>query len=136
MHANEREFPAWDVARSVIGVFYEVYNELGPGFLESVYQDAMALALQQAGHSVARQVAVDVVFRGLCVGTFRADLLIAGELLVELKASRTIDQAHLAQVLNYLRATRLEAGLLLNFGPRPQFKRVVYSNGRKTIVSA
>jgi GxxExxY protein len=136
MHANEREFPAWDVARSVIGVFYEVYNELGPGFLESVYQDAMGLALQQAGLSVARQVAVDVVFRGLCVGTFRADLLIAGELLVELKAARTIDQAHLAQVLNYLRATRLEAGLLLNFGPRPQFKRVVYSHGRKAVASA
>jgi GxxExxY protein len=136
MHANEREFPAWDVAGSVIGVFYDVYNELGPGFLESVYQEAMALALRQAGLSVRRQVAVDVVFRGLSMGTFRADLLIAGELLVELKAARTIEQAHLAQVLNYLRATRLEAGLLLNFGPRPQFKRVVYSNGRKAIVSA
>jgi GxxExxY protein len=136
MHANEREFPAWDVAGSVIGVFYDVYNELGPGFLESVYQEAMALALRQAGLSVRRQVAVDVVFRGLSIGTFRADLLIAGELLVELKAVRTIEQAHLAQVLNYLRATRLEAGLLLNFGPRPQFKRVVYSNGRKAIVSA
>ncbi len=136
MHANEREFPAWDVAGSVIGVFYDVYNELGPGFLESVYQEAMALALRQAGLSVRRQVAVDVVFRGLSIGTFRADLLIAGELLVELKAARTIEQAHLAQVLNYLRATRLEAGLLLNFGPRPQFKRVVYSNGRKAIVSA
>ncbi len=136
MHANEREFPAWDVAGSVIGVFYDVYNELGHGFLESVYQEAMALALRQAGLSVRRQVAVDVVFRGLSMGTFRADLLIAGELLVELKAARTIEQAHLAQVLNYLRATRLEAGLLLNFGPRPQFKRVVYSNGRKAIVSA
>ena len=131
MHANERECPAWDVAGSVIGVFYEVYNELGPGFLESVYQEAMALALHQAGLSVARQVAVDVVFRGLCVGTFRADLLVGGDLLVELKAARTIPEAHVSQVLNYLRATRLEAGLLLNFGPRPQFKRIVYSNGRK-----
>jgi GxxExxY protein len=136
MNANERECPAWDVAGSVIGVFYEVYNELGPGFLESVYQEAMTLALHQAGLSVTRQVAVDVVFRGLCIGTFRADLLVAGELLVELKAVRAIEVAHVSQVLNYLRATRLEAGLLLNFGPRPQIKRVVYSNGRKAIVSA
>jgi len=134
MHANEREFPAWDTARSVIGVFYEVYNELGLGFLESVYQEAMALALCQSGLLVARQVSVDVLFRGLRVGTFRADLVVAGELLVELKAARAIADAHVAQVLNYLRATYLEAGLLLNFGPRPQFKRVVYSNRRKASV--
>jgi GxxExxY protein len=135
MNANEREFPAWDTARGVIGVFYEVYNELGPGFLESVYLEAMVLALHQSGVSVTRQVAVDVVFRGLCIGTFRADLLVAGELLVELKAVRTIEEAHVAQVLNYLRATRLEAGLLLNFGPRPQFKRIVYSDKRKAAVA-
>lgn len=116
-------------------MFYEVYNELGPGFLESVYLEAMVLALHQSGVSVTRQVAVDVVFRGLCIGTFRADLLVAGELLVELKAVRTIEEAHVAQVLNYLRATRLEAGLLLNFGPRPQFKRIVYSNKRKAAVA-
>ena len=131
MNESEREYPAWDVAGSVIGVFYKVYNELGPGFLESVYQEAMALALSQAGLPVARQVPVDVVFRGLRIGTFRADLLVGGELVVELKAARSIEQAHVAQVLNYLRATRLEAGLLLNFGPRPQFKRIVYSNERK-----
>jgi GxxExxY protein len=94
MNANERECPAWDVAGSVIGVFYEVYNELGPGFLESVYQEAMALALQQMGLSVSRQVPVDVVFRGLRIGTLRADLLVGGELLVELKAGRAIDVAH------------------------------------------
>lgn len=134
MNPSERECPAWDVAGSVIGVFYEVYNELGPGFLESVYQEAMALALSQAGLPVTRQVPVDVVFRGLRVGTFRADLLVAGELLVELKAVRAIEEAHVSQALNYLRATSLEAGLLLNFGPRPQFKRVVYSNGRKAFV--
>jgi GxxExxY protein len=136
MNANQRERPAWNVARSVIGVFYEVYNELGPGFLESVYQEAMVLALYQTGLPVTRQVPVDVVFRGLRIGTFRADLLVAGELLVELKAVRAIEEAHVCQVLNYLRATRLEAGLLLNFGPRPQFRRVVYSNGRKVSVSA
>jgi GxxExxY protein len=94
----------------------------------------MAIARHQAGLSVTRQVAVDVVFRGLRIGTFRADLIVGGELLVELKAIRAVEEAHISQVLNYLRATRLEAGLLLNFGPRPQLRRVVYSNERKASV--
>ena len=115
----------------MIGVFYAVYNELGPGFLEPVYQEAMALSLAQAGLTLARQVPVEVWFRKHSVGSFRADLIVGKGLLVELKAARAIENAHVAQVLNYLRATNLEAGLLLNFGQRPQFKRVVYDNRRK-----
>jgi GxxExxY protein len=131
MNANGREWIAWGTARVVIGIFYDVYNELGPGFLESVYRDAMAVAIRGAGLLVKREVDVDVAFRGVRVGTFRADLIVGDELLVELKAARNIDDAHIAQVLNYLRATRLEVGLLLNFGRRPAFRRVVYANDRK-----
>lgn len=128
--ANEREFPAWDTAREVIGVFYGVYNELGGGFLESVYREAMALSLADAGLSVVREEPVQVRFRGRIIGAFRTDLIVGDELLVELKAARAIEDAHVAQVINYLRATDLEAGLLLNFGPRPQFRRIVCTAGR------
>lgn len=86
---------------------------------------AMSLCLLDAGLLVRRQVPLEVRFRDRVVGTFRADLIVSNELLVELKAVRAIEEAHVAQTINYLRATKLKAGLLLNFGPRPQFKRIV-----------
>lgn len=116
----------------VIGTFYDVYNELGTGFLESVYEGSMALALGDAGLRVERQKLVHVHFRGRVVGEYRVDLLVDAVLVVELKCARAIDPAHEAQVLNYLRATELEVGLLLNFGPRPIVRRLVFSNERKT----
>lgn len=122
-----------DVTDGVLRVFYEVYNELGGGFLEIVYHRAFALALRQAGLSVAAEVAVPVHFRGVVVGDFRADLVVNERVLVELKAVTALEKVHEAQVLHYLRATRLEAALLLNFGPRPQFKRVVLENENKQI---
>lgn len=122
-----------DVTDAVLRVFYEVYNELGGGFLESVYHRAFALALREAGLSVAAEVAVPVYFRGVVVGDFRADLTVNGCVLVELKAVTALENVHQAQVLNYLRATRLETALLLNFGPRPQFKRLVLENKKKQI---
>jgi GxxExxY protein len=122
-----------DLTEKIIGVFYDLYNELGHGFLESVYEQAMAVALDQAGMKVERQVPVSVWFRGQQVGDFRADLLVDAKILLELKAARTIDQAHEKQLLNYLRATDVEVGLLLNFGVKPQFRRLVYENDRKKI---
>jgi GxxExxY protein len=122
-----------ELTEKVIGVFYEVYNELGSGFLESVYEQSLAIALSQAGIRVERQVPIEVRFRGQQVGDFRADLLVDGRVLLELKAARTIDQAHEKQLLNYLRATNIEVGLLLNFGLKPQFRRLVYENARKQI---
>jgi GxxExxY protein len=83
--------------------------------------------------NVERQVAVSVWFRGQQIGDFRADMLVDGKVLLELKAARTIDQAHEKQLLNYLRATNIEVGLLLNFGVKPQFRRLVYENERKKI---
>jgi len=114
-------------------VFYDVYNELGHGFLESVYEGAMAIALGQAGLHIERQIALKVVFRGEVVGDSRADVVVERAVILELKAASGIDPAHEAQLLNYLRATEIEVGLLLNFGPRPQFKRLVFENSRKQI---
>lgn len=117
----------------IIGVFYDVYNELGHGFLESVYEQALALALIQSGMKLQRQVPIPVWFRGQQIGDFRADMLVEEHVLLELKAARTIDQAHEKQLLNYLRATNIEVGLLLNFGAKPEFRRLVYENERKKI---
>lgn len=111
----------------VIGVFYAVYNELGPGFLESVYSAAMRLALEESGLRVQAEVPLPVRFRGQTVGEFRADLLIEGRLLVEVKAATAIIAAHHAQVINYLRASGLHLGLIMNFGPKPMFKRLAHT---------
>jgi GxxExxY protein len=121
-----------ELTQRVIGVFYEVYNELGHGFLESVYREAMRLALTQAGLQVKTEVPVPVRFRGVVVGIFRADLIINDCLLVELKATEQIIRQHSSQTMHYLRATSIEVALLMNFGPLPRFQRFVLDNERKT----
>ena len=113
------------LTRQIIGAFYEVYNELGRGFLESVYQRALALALRQRGVRAELEAPLEVCFRGVVVGTFRADIVADDRIILEVKAGKAIDDAHRAQLLNYLRATGLEVGLLLNFGPRPEFVRLL-----------
>jgi GxxExxY protein len=122
-----------ELSQKVIGVFYDVYNELGHGFLESVYENAMVIALRSKGFGVEQQYAVPVWFRGNRVGSFCADLVIERTIIVELKAVRSIDPSHEAQLLNYLRATDIEIGLLLNFGVKPEIKRRIFDNPRKTI---
>src|ERR1700724_708242 len=120
-----------ELTDQIIGVFYDVYNELGFGFLESVYRNSLHLALLEKGLIVEPEVSVAVFFRGKTVGDFRADLLVNKSVLLELKTAETILPIHEAQVLNYLRATSLELGLLLNFGPKPQVRRLVLENRRK-----
>jgi GxxExxY protein len=115
----------------IIAVFYDVYNELGHGFLESVYENSMVIALRAAGLSVQQQVSLPVYFRGQKVGEFFADLIVEGLVIVENKAARAIDPSHEAQLLNYLRATMMEVGLILNYGLKPEFKRLAFDNGRK-----
>ena len=122
-----------ELTEKIIGTFYDVYNDLGHGFLESIYEQALAIALAQAGMKVERQVPVRVWFRGQQIGDFRADILVDDSVLIQLKAVRTIEQAHEKQILNYLRATNIEVGLLFNFGEKPQFRRLVYENERKKI---
>ena len=131
MNADKRSFKHGELTRQVIGAFYEVYNELGHGFLESVYAKSLQIALISKGLKAHRKIDVPVTFRGKSVGTFEADMLVDNCLLIELKAVRALDKAHEAQLLNYLRATEIEIGLLLNFGLEPKFKRMAYDNSRK-----
>ena len=121
-----------ELTQKIIGVFFEVYNELGHGFLESVYQKSLCLALTETGLTVHSQVDIPVHFRGHQVGDFKADVLVEKSVLLELKAAHSIHSSHQAQLLNYLRATDIEIGVLLNFGVKPEFKRLVYDNLRKT----
>lgn len=132
-HPNptNEQFRHAELTKAIIGTFYEVYNELGHGFLESVYEKSLAIALRSKGFEMLQQASIPVHFRGSLVGDFNADLLVNGLVILELKTARTIDQAHLAQLMNYLKATEIEVGLLLNFGPKPEFKRVVFGNDRK-----
>jgi GxxExxY protein len=117
----------------IIGAFVEVYNELGFGFLESVYAEAMSVVLASLDLAVERSRAVPVFFREREIGLYRPDLIVQGIVLVELKAVRALTERHEAQLLNYLRATELEVGLLFNFGPEPTFRRLVFANTRKRI---
>lgn len=132
MQLGSRALKHHELTEKIIGVFFDVYNELGHGFLESVYEQAMAIALTDAGIKVQTQLPLAVWFRTR-VGDFKADMLADDKVLLELKAARTIDLAHEKQLLNYLRATDIEVGLLLNFGTKPEFRRLVFENERKRI---
>lgn len=123
-----------ELTEKIIGVYYDVYNEVGHGFLETVYRNAMQIGLTEAGLLVQREVPVPVWFRGQEVGTYRADLLVANSVLLELKAVAAFDRSHEAQLLHYLRATEIEVGLVFNFGAaKPQFRRIVLENANKKI---
>jgi GxxExxY protein len=128
---SEAPFRHAELTRQIVGVFFQVYGELGYGFLESVYRYAMTIALREAGLRIESEVELHARFRGRSIGTFRADLLVEGAVLVELKAARAIEQAHIAQLLNYLRCTVVEIGLVLNFGPAPKVRRLILTNDRK-----
>lgn len=132
---TNEQFRHSELTKSIIGVFYEVYNELGYGFLESVYENSLCLALREKGLDVHQQIAIPVWFRGNQVGDFVADIMVNRAVLLELKTTRSIDQSHMAQLLNYLKATQIEVGLVLNFGPRAEFKRAVYGNERKVVAA-
>ncbi|MGH8145949.1 MAG: GxxExxY protein [Rhodanobacteraceae bacterium] len=115
-----------DLTERVSGTFYAVYNELGHGFLESVYENSLALALRGTGVAVVQQAPLRVDFREHTVGEFRADLLVDDRLIVEVKAVSRLAPAHEVQLVNYLKVTGIRVGLLMNFGPHPQFKRRIF----------
>jgi GxxExxY protein len=131
MDWDPKEYKHQELTQAIIQVFYEVYNELGHGFLESVYEEAMAIALVQKGLAVSRRNPLPVWFRGQQIGDFRADLIVGDVVIVELKAGRVLEPAHEAQLLNYLKAFTIELGLLLNLGPAPKVKRMIFGNDRK-----
>ena len=113
---------------SVIGSFFEVYYALGYGFLEHVYVAALTRELRTRKHDIGREVSVPVLYKGEEVARQRLDMIVDQKLVVEVKSTRTLHDGSVRQVANYLRATSLELGLLLHFGPQPRFHRVICSN--------
>ncbi len=124
---TERGLIHSEITRPILGAFYSVYSEVGYGFLEAVYANCLSLVLEEAGLTVGHQVPYRIMFRGCCVGTYRADLVVESRVVVEVKAGASIIPHHLLQLRNYLSAANLEVGLLLNFGPKPEFRRVVWT---------
>ncbi|OGO33137.1 MAG: GxxExxY protein [Chloroflexi bacterium RBG_16_54_18] len=120
-----------DLTEMIIGAFYKVYNQLGYGFSEKVYENALVIELCKHGLDVVQQAAIRVYYENALIGEFSADLLINQTVIVELKAVHHILEENEAQLLNYLKATQIEVGLLLNFGPKAQVKRKIFDNARK-----
>lgn len=121
----------WELTERIIGIYHDAHYEFGDGFLEKLCQKVMIIALADAGLKVTEGMRFDVHFRGHRVGRFFADLVVNDLVLVEVKSCPALEPRHKAQVINYLRASSLEVGLLLNFGPKREFDRIVYSNERK-----
>uniref|UniRef100_UPI00404978DF GxxExxY protein n=1 Tax=Gelidibacter sp. TaxID=2018083 RepID=UPI00404978DF len=117
-----------EITEKVIKAFYKVYNTLGYGFLEKVYENAMYLELKSAGLYVEKQKSIKVFYETIEVGNYYADLIVDEKIIIELKASESLCEEHEFQLINYLKATNIEVGLLLNFGKNPEFKRKVFSN--------
>lgn len=120
-----------ELTQVVIDAFYKSYNRLDYGFSEAVYLAALQLELKRAGVGFSREVEVDVNYDGVRIARFRVDLLVDRQIVVEIKASATLPAGAERQVFNYLRATDLEVGLLLHYGPKPAFKRYLCTNDRK-----
>ena len=122
-----------DITDVIIKAFYKVYNIMGYGFLEKVYENAIRFELNLMNINVDQQKHIPVYYRDEHVGNYFADLLVEELVIVELKAAESLCEEHEAQLLNYLKATNIEVGLLLNFGKEPQFKRKIYTNDNKKI---
>ena len=119
------------LTEKVIKIFYKVYNTLGYGFLERIYENAMMIELKREDIPAFSQYAIKVFYEDEIVGEYFADILVDDKVIVEIKAARNLALENEAQLLNYLKATDKEVGLLLNFGPKPEIKRKVFDNLRK-----
>jgi GxxExxY protein len=117
-----------DVTREILGAFYQIYSALGYGFVEAIYQRSLPLALARRGVKAEREVPMKVTFLDTIVGDYRADLIVEGKVIVETKTAEKILPVHEMQLVNYLRATGINVGLILNFGPRPTFRRMFLSS--------
>ena len=120
-----------NLTEKIIKIFYKAYNNLGYGFLEKVYENAMMIEFKRNGIPVVSQSAIKVVYESEVIGEYFADILVDNKVIVEIKAAKSLAVENEAQLLNYLKATDIEVGLLLNFGPKPDFKRKVFDNIRK-----
>ncbi|MBL7883947.1 MAG: GxxExxY protein, partial [Bacteroidia bacterium] len=125
-----------EVTGKIMKAYFNVYNTLGYGFLEKVYENAMMIELKKKGLDCERQVPIDVFYDTEYVGNYYADIIVNQKVIIELKAAEFLIAEHESQLVNYLRATKIEVGLLLNFGSEPQYKRKVLSNEfKKHIIS-
>lgn len=127
------EYLHTDLTDVVIKSFYKVYNQLGFGFLERVYQNALYLELVNTGLFIEAQKEIEVYYQNCVVGKYYADILVNDVLILELKAAECLVEEHELQLINYLKATEIEVGLLLNFGKKPEVRRKAFSNSRKKI---
>ena len=125
---NTDNYKHSEITEKIIKPFYKVYNVLGYGFLEKVYENAMFMELDSMGLIVEKQKQIQVYYEGKEVGQYFADLVVEGDVIVELKAAESLCEEHEFQLINYLKATEIEVGLLLNFGKKPELKRKVFSN--------
>lgn len=116
-----------DLTDAIIGAMYAIDTELGYGFLERVYKNAMSVLLRRTGMRAERESPFEIIFMGEQIGFYRADLIVESKVVVEVKTGNFIDPAHVLQLRNYLKASGLQVGLLLNFGPHPEFKRIVWT---------
>lgn len=132
----KRELIAEKLTESIIGVFYVVYNTLGFGFLESLYLNALEYELVARGHWVEREVNVQVKYKGRVLGTQRIDMIVDGTVVIEVKSTAELHRSATRQLYNYLRATNLEVGLLLHFGPEAKFIPQVCPNDRRATSDA
>ena len=124
-----------ELTGKILGAFFQVHKDLGYGFSEKVYENALAINLAEQGLSVVPQQHLHVYYHGQRVGEYTADLIVNQVVLLELKAAEKIAEEHAAQLLNYLKATNIEVGLVLNFGPAAEFRRKIYDNDRKGSLS-
>jgi GxxExxY protein len=129
--ADMTDYKHKDLSEKVIMAFYNVYNTLGYGFLEKVYENAMMIELERMGLSANAQWPIQVFYAGKIVGEYFADILVEDKIIVEIKAVKNLLLENEAQLLNYLKATQIEIGLLVNFGPKPEVKRKAFDNVRK-----
>jgi GxxExxY protein len=131
MNTDYKDIKYKELTEKIIGIFYRVYNNLGYGFLEKVYENAMMIEFKRDDIHAVSQYTIKVFYEGEIVGEYFTDILVDDKAIVEIKAVRNLALEHEAQLLNYLKATDKEVGLLLNFGPKPEIKRKVFDNIRK-----
>jgi len=122
-----------EITEKIIQAFYKVNNTLGHGFIEKVYENALAIELRKMGFTVSQQKKIKVYYEGEEVGDYESDLTVDDLVIVETKAKESLREEHEAQLINYLKATKIEVGLLMNFGKKPEFRRKIFSNDRKQI---
>ena len=127
----EDNFKFSELTKLIINAFYSVYNKLGYGFLEKVYENAMMIELKKLGLNAVKQQAISVYYDDELVGEYFADIIVDNKVIIELKAAETLCSEHECQLVNYLKVTDIEVGLLLNFGKKPEIKRRVLTSDHK-----